>query len=230
VNGVSFLKFGSQINIKFNTDGSPRRYPGNTVISDICPDNKAFGVIKHLTEQLKERNLDDLFILLPDNSYHVTIIRGVNDLVRTKDYWPPAIPLDAPMDKVDNFVRSCVESVEAPETVHMRFSHVQIDDADLRICLEPADKNEDKKLREYRDNIAEKLNLRLPGHDNYVFHITAAYVKFIPEENRKNMLEKYTEDMNMFLKQQESFELPKPRFAYYNDMFYFYDTPIDRSK
>lgn len=224
------MNFGAQIKKKFHEDGSPKRYPGNTVISDVFPDNKAYQVVRYLSEQLKQRKLDELFIMLPEDSYHVTIIRGVNDLVRNKDYWPPSLPLDASMVEVDNFVKNCVESVEAPDAFQMSFSHLQINNEDFRICLEPANSDEDAKLRDYRNKVAQQLGLWLPGHDSYTFHITMAYTWFIPDESKKLLLDSYVEEMNMVLKQQDSFMLPGPRFAYYNDMFRFSDTPIERNE
>jgi len=224
------LKFGAQINYKFNEDGSPRHYPGNTVISDVFPENKVYPIIRYLSEQLKQRKLDTLFILLPEDSYHVTIIRGVNDQVRNKEFWPPDLPLNASMHEADNFVKASVESVEAPDAFKMRFKHLLIDDADFRICLEPANYIEDTKLRDYRNKVAQRLGLWLPGHDSYIFHITMAYTLFIPDENRRRLLESYAEEMNMVLKQQDSFMLPRPRLAYYNDMLHFFDTPIERNE
>lgn len=224
------MKFGSQINFKFHENGLPRRYPGNTVISDVFPENKAYQVVHYLLKQLKQRKLDELFILLPEDSYHVTIIRGVNDQVRNKDFWPPSLPLDASMLEADKFVRSRVESVETPDYFEMRFKHVQINDEDFRICLEPANSTEEAKLRDYRNKVAQSLGLWLPGHDSYTFHITMAYTMFIPDESRRRLLDSYVEEMNMILKQQDSFKLPRPRFAYYNDMFYFFDTPIERNE
>lgn len=228
--GVLLLKFGAQINYKFNEDGSPRRYPGNTVISDVFPENKAYPVIRYIIEQLKQRNLDTLFILLPEDSYHVTIIRGVNNQVRNKEFWPPALPLNASMYEADNFVKTSVESVEAPDAIQMRFNQLLIDEADFRICLEPANYTEDAKLRDYRNKVAQRLGLWLPGHDSYIFHITVAYTLFIPDDNKRRLLDCYTEEMNMVLKQQDSFMLPRPRLAYYNDMLHFFDTPIERNE
>ena len=222
------MKYGLQIGLKFNQDGSPKKYPGNTVIADVNPDNPAYPVIRGLRGILEEGELGRCYIFLPEDSYHVTIIRGLNDYVRDAAFWPAELPADLPMEQVDDYFVSRAGTVEVPEKIHMRFSHVRIDDHDVRICLEPWDPQEETRLRRYRDEVASRLGLWLPGHDTYTYHITLAYVRTIPEGDCRREQERRVSRMDACLKNQDGFFLSSPRIAFYDDMLRFESQRIPR--
>ena len=76
------MTYGKTIGIKFYEDGSVRRYPGNTVVADITPDCPAYTVMTHIHDMVIESELDSHLILLPRNSYHMTVIQGVTEEVK----------------------------------------------------------------------------------------------------------------------------------------------------
>ena len=218
-----------QIGYKFNQDGTPRKYPGNTIIADVKSSNPAYPIIEKLRKELSAGILGKTFIFLPEDSYHVTIIRGMNDYVRESDYWPSALSLDVPMTEVDDYFVENAGKVDTPDQIHMRFEQIKIDDYDVRICLTPWDEEQDRILREYRDEVAEKIGLRLPGHDSYTYHITLAYVLCIPEGKCRREMEKKVEEINVFLANQDGFWLSSPQIRFYNDMLNFYTQRIPRT-
>ncbi len=223
------MNYGMQIGYKFNQDGTPRKYPGNTIIADVKSSNPAYPIIGKLRRELSEEVWGKSFIFLPEDSYHVTIIRGMNDYVRESEYWPLSLPLDAPMTEVDDYFVENASRVNVPKRIHMKFGKVKIDDHDVRICLTPWDEEQDRILREYRDEVAEKIGLRLPGHDSYTYHITLAYVLWIPEEHCRREMGKKIEEMNVFLARQDGFWLSSPQIRFYNDMLNFYTQRIPRT-
>lgn len=226
---VKIVNYGLQIGHKFNQDGSPRKYPGNTIISDVEPSNPAYPVIGRLRRILSSGELGKAFIFLPDDSYHVTIIRGVNDCVREPAYWPSALPLNTPMAAVDDYFEEHASKVTAPKQVHMKFDHVKIDAYDVRICLQPWDEAQDRELHAYRDQVADSIGLRLPGHDAYTYHITLAYVLWIPEGEQRHELEKRVAQMDAVLKEQSDFWLSEPKIRFYDDMLNFHTHRIPRT-
>lgn len=223
------MKYGLQIGYKFNKDGSPRKYPGNTIIADVEPSNPAYPVIRQLKVKLSEGDLGKAFIFMPEDSYHVTIIRGMNDYVRQPEYWPSALPLDAPMTAVDDYFEEKASVVKAPERIHMRFDRVKIDDYDVRICLTPWDQAQDEELRAYRDQVADQIGLRLPGHDTYTYHITLAYMLWLPDGQDRAEMEERVREMDAYLKDQEDFWLSSPKIRFYDDMMIFYTHRIPRT-
>ena len=118
--------FGTQIGRKFHKDGTAACYPGNTVIADVCPGNHAYDVMTACLQMLRDAHVDKLFIQLPQDSYHMTVIRGVNDLVRDKAYWPAGLPANAAMDAADAYMHDAVESVKNPGAIRMRFDRALI--------------------------------------------------------------------------------------------------------
>lgn len=226
---VKIMNYGLQIGTKFNYDGTPKKYPGNTVIADVRADSPACSVIHHLHQLLSKCGAGSCFIFLPEDSYHVTLIRGVNDYVRDPAYWPSALEADMPMAGVDRYFEERVRSVEFPLDIRMKFQQVQIDGHDVRICLTPWDDEEDRRLRQFRDEVAAAVGLRLPGHDTYTYHVTLAYVLNIPEGEVLRQQQAALEEMNRFLENQDGFYLSAPRIAFYNDMMNFHSERIPRT-
>ncbi len=175
--------------------------------------------------RLLETGLAPLFILLPEDSYHMTVLRGLNDRVRDDAFWPPALPKDAPFAQADDYVARGIASVPNPGPIRMAFDRVHVDAADLRVRLKPADPLQAKVLREYRDKAADALGLRLPGHDAYTYHMTLAYTRFLPDEAQAERLRQWVKAMDALLSEQPSFETDAPYMAYYADMLFFSPDP-----
>jgi hypothetical protein len=227
---VAMGRLGKLIGLKFREDGSACPYPGNTVITDLVSGNPAFCVMLHMRSKLIALGLSEWYIVLPEDSYHMTVIRGVNDKVREEAFWPKSIPLDAPMKEVDEYIARCVSDVPPLDTMEMRFSHLQINEEDVRVILKPGNLEQEQLLRQYRDKVADRIGLRLPGHEQYGFHITLAYTRVVPEGREQEQVEQYRQEMDEFLKQQPPFVLPAPYMAYYNDMLHFSDIPLPRTE
>lgn len=215
------MAYGSQIGKKFHTDGSAAGYPGNTVVSDATPETRAYQVMSECLAMLERAGLLELFIPLPKDSYHMTVIRGVNDLVREAAYWPEALPQDAPMTVVDDYMTAAISRVENPGAMRMRFGEAKINAEDFRISMLPADDMQEQVLRRYRDQVADAVVLKLPGHDAYTFHITLAYTWRLPDEMQAQMIEKLKRRMDALLAAQPVVELHPPHIAYYRDMLSF---------
>ena len=221
--------YGMQIGKKFAQDGSALLYPGNTVISDVCPGNPAYDVMSACRKLLLSSPLAARFIPLPESSYHTTIIRGVNHLVRTPDFWPAQMEKDTPFERMDDWFETAVASVQTPGPIAMRFCEARITAEDFRIALVPADDAQNALLRRYRDEVAAALGLKLPGHDAYTFHITLAYTLTLPEGEEAQTLDAIRAQMNALLAGQGAFTVDPPHAAFYRDMLDFYPNRISRT-
>lgn len=221
--------YGKQIGKKFEADGSARRYPGNTVIADVRPGCPAYGVMTRLRRMLLEDGFADSMILLPEDSYHMTVIRGLNDQVRTAAFWPAALDRRAFMAEADDYVTAAVASVPMPGPIRMAYRGVQANDEDFRVLLAPADDAQLQRIRRFRDAAADAIGLRLPGHDAYTCHITLAYTRLVPEGEDAGRLEQLTQRMNAYLALQGEFETTPPYMAYYDNMLAFSASRIQRS-
>ncbi|MFV0412396.1 MAG: DUF1868 domain-containing protein [Oscillospiraceae bacterium] len=222
-------ELGKLIGIKFHETGEPKLYPGNTVIADIDEKNPAHAVVLEVCRRLKQQKLDKFFILLPSDSYHITVIRGVNDRVRTPDFWPPALDVSAAMEEADRFIARCVAAVPNPGRLHMKFAGLAIDDSDFRIVVAPAFAEEEQKIRSYRDAVAQSIGLRLPGHDEYRFHITVAYTQYVPKGAEQEKLQEFCHGVNRYLAGCPAFYTTPPYMAFYNDMCFFSSRYLPRT-
>lgn len=221
--------YGKQIGKKFEADGSAHRYPGNTVIADVRPGCPAYGVMTRLRRMLLEDGFADSMILLPEDSYHMTVIRGLNDQVRTAAFWPAALDRRASMAEADDYVTAAVASVPMPGPIRMAYRGVQANDEDFRVLLAPADDAQLQRIRRFRDAAADAIGLRLPGHDAYTCHITLAYTRLVPEGEDAGRLVQLTQRMNAYLALQGEFETTPPYMAYYDNMLAFSASRIQRS-
>lgn len=221
--------YGDQIGKKFEADGSARRYPGNTVIADVRPGCGAYDVMTQLRQMAIDAGFARSMILLPEDSYHMTVLRGVNDLVRTDAFWPSALAKDAPMDAVDDYMAAAVSRADMPGSIRMKFRGIRVNGEDFRVLLSPADEAQQAVLRAFRDQAADEIGLRLPGHDEYTYHITLAYTLLIPEGEEAHRLAALVAEMEELIKGQPPFETTPPYMAYYDDMLAFHAERIQRS-
>lgn len=215
------MTYGATIGKKFYEDGTVRRYPGNTVVADILPGNPAYEVMCHLRQMVIDMGLTSHIILLPADSYHMTVIRGVNDQVRSDTYWPAALPKDATMTEADDFVSKAYLEAGLPGPVRMRFDSISISKSACIIRLHPADEEQAKKLWDFRNRAAEKLGHRLPRHEEYRFHISLGYVWKIAEGADAERIEQLKQKVDAYIADQPEFWTAAPYMAYYDDMHAF---------
>ena len=220
--------FGSSIGKKFYEDGKIRRYPGNTVVADVTPGCRAYDVMTHLRQMVIDAGFDNELILLPEDSYHMTVFRGLNDQVRTDSHWPARLSKETPMEAVDDYISAAVASAVVPGPARMRFDKVSWSNNCCIICLVPADDAQKETLLAFRDRAADAVGLKLPGHDEYVFHISLGYTRIIVEGKREEERLALIEKMNRYIATQPVFETGVPYMAYYDDMLKFSPVRIPR--
>ena len=222
------MTYGKEIGRKFHEDGSVRRYPGNTVVAAIPPESEAYAVMTELHHMIEEEGFTSHLIPLPHDSYHMTMIRGLNDQVRTDAFWPEKLAKDAPMTVVDDYVTEAVCSVKMPARVKMRFDKIRFSATCMIVLLVPANEEENRKLRAYRDAVAEKIGLYLPKHAEYKFHISLAYTRILPEGEDEVRMQEMIARMDRYIADRPAFDVTDPYMAYYDDMLCFSPTRVPR--
>lgn len=222
------MTYGKEIGRKFYEDGRVRRYPGNTVVAAIPSGCAAFDVMTQLHHMVLDAGFATHLIPLPHDSYHMTVIRGLNDQVRTDAFWPEKLPKDAPMTVVDDYVSAAVGSVKMPTTMRMKFDKIRFSATCMIVLLKPADEEQDRMLRAYRDEVAERIGLFLPKHGEYKFHISLAYTRILPEGEDEVRMQALIEQMNSYIADRPAFDVTDPYMAFYDDMLRFSPTRVPR--
>ena len=222
------MKYGNSIGRKFYEDGSVRRYPGNTVVADVTKECPAYEVMTRLYNTVIKNGFDSHIILLPHDSYHMTVIRGVNDQVRKDTHWPAALPKDTPMEQVDDYIEAAIGRAEMPGRLRMKFDRVEFGNNCMIILLNPADEEQARILKEFRDSAANEIGLHLPGHDEYRFHISLGYTRIVPEGEDEIRIKKMIAEMDEYIADQPPFEITPPYMAFYDDMYEFSPDRVPR--
>jgi len=219
------MVYGTDIGRKFNEDGTVRRYPGNTVVADVTPGCTGYDAMNKLRDMIIENGFEKNIILLPSDSYHMTLINGIDDQVRDAEHWPSGMPLDASMSEMDDYVASAVAKVPMPKNIKVKFNRVAFSNCCMVVLVNPVNEAE---IRAFRDAVAKELGLRFPRHDTYNFHISLGYTWEMPEGAELDRIKALKLKMTEFLSEQPEFELAPPYMAFFDDMFAFSPERIPR--
>lgn len=222
------MRYGKSIGTKYHQDGSIRRFPGNTVVADVTPDCITYPIVTQVRDMIKNSPLEKYYAFLPNDSFHMTLFNGLNDQQRDETRWPPAFPKDATMEQADDFFTNAINAVKLPKNPRMKFREVSITDSTIKLLLDPADEEQNKILRAFRDRAAENIGLFISNHKNYNFHISLAYTYIIPEGEDATLLPKIKAEIDAILKKAPAFEIGEPYIAYFDDMNAFSPTKISR--
>jgi hypothetical protein len=175
--------------LKFNPDGSRRVFAGNTVICHLPQQSQIHGAVTALGEGLRSSSFARKLAILPSESYHVTILGGLNDADRNQAEWPNDIPITAPSAECNRIVEQRFAQYKTDEKLPIRF---RLDKERTRapqlasgLQLLPADATERMKLSRLRDRLADEVfRYRAKNHETFRFHISLAYQMsgFTPKE------------------------------------------------
>lgn len=220
--------YGNSVGSKFHADGSVRRFPGNTVVAPITPGCSAYDAMVQLRQMVIDAQLDDHLILLPEDSYHMTVLDCVVDEKREPGYWPEGLALDAGMNETDAYISAAIATVPNPGPVRMKFDCVRITKNTVVARLLPADEVQSQKLWDFRNRAADAMGHHLPNHATYRFHISLGYFRILPEGEAAERMAALEEKINAYLSKQPEFNTGVPYMAYFDDMLAFSPAPIPR--
>jgi len=217
--------YPADVDRKFDARGGVLRFTGNTVLSHIALGTTASNALIAVRDAIKNRSFSHCLAFTPPTSYHMTVLEGARDKVREPGHWPADLPLDTPLDictahferKLANF------QLDAPLPFRMRIVEFSARrDSGATVRLEPIDGAENRKLRCLRDRIADLLQIRAPGHEQYGFHVTLAYLmNWMSEEQTEEYLSLQPDCLRFLQKNVPVLELDAPEFCVFNDMYAF---------
>lgn len=214
---------------KFNKDGSVRFFPGNTIISKVKPDNSIYSLVREISIAFQNADLGKKYGFLPFDSFHMTMIQGVCDEDRKQELWSRFLPLDLPLEKVDDFFEEKYKEVAMLPETKMVFDYIDITNNIIIVRFNPQNKQDINNLKNFRDEVSEKLGLRFPDHDSYGFHISIAYQLWELNEEESREICKICDSLNAKLKEKPPvFSLSQPEMTYFDDMFIFNSFRIPR--
>ncbi|KAF8208568.1 RNA ligase/cyclic nucleotide phosphodiesterase [Mycena galopus ATCC 62051] len=215
-------KYPSGVPNKFDPDGNVQPFPGNTTVCHLPPTSELYKSLLDFHEKLKSSHLRHLHTLLPPSSWHMTMLEGVCDKVRSRTRWPDDLSVDASLEECTSLYKKRLSSfdLQCDAPYHLTILKFKpLNTAGIGVHLEPSTPEENARLRRLRDRLSKLLHIRAKNHKTYVFHLSVAYMlRFLTEEQDKEMTELLTEHFEGMPKE---FELGPPEFCTFESMFAF---------
>ncbi len=215
------ILYTAEVGRKFHADGSPRLFPGNTLICFCRPATPPYEAALWVQQQLAAHPLGRHYTLLPPESLHMTVMELLCDQARRPERWSHYLPLDVPLPESDAFFIERLANVQPPSRLRMQPAGLSRG-KNLMINLQPADDETAVALRTYREHVATASGVRFPDHDSYRFHISLAYriieLSAAQEAEREAAVSAWE---NQLLEQPGMFELGAARLVFFDDMFKF---------
>jgi len=172
---------------KFASDGSLLNWPGNTFICHVDRKSSAFDAICSLQEEVKMSSFSRFFFFLPAPSFHMTVFQGVSPEPMNDSQVPKQCLHGEPRDAYTDAMLSHVGNLTfAPER--------RVSVANVYCChsltVKGLFQSDDTPLRQMRTSLRSATGIEPEDFDDYVFHITLAYLAhWLTEQTAQKVLE-----------------------------------------
>jgi len=201
-------------------DSSPRFLPepGNTVVCHVAPGSETEAALIAARDRYLTMPDADRLIFTPVPSLHMTLFQGIIEYRRDPGYWPAGVPLDTPIDEMTAMMGERLAAFQPGPPFRMTVLGAR----PTGLVVRPVGEADRKALRLWRDGLADAWGYRHPDHDDYVFHITFAYLlDWLPDSRLpawQTMLDGVASELNAGV---PVLELQPPAFCSFADMNHF---------
>lgn len=200
---------------RFTADGVFLPDPGNTVVMHVVPGSATEAAMIELRERLHALPWGHRFAFTDIESLHMTLFQGVLENRRLPDYWPAALPLDAPLEETTDYFLQRLAGFQGPGPFRMRIAEV----TPLGLTLTGATEEDERVARAWRDALTAPFGYRAPDHDTYVFHVTFAYIiDWLPDGMIADYRSALAEMAEEFSRRLPVLELGPPALCTFEDM------------
>ena len=213
--------------LKFSTNGSVRPFAGNTVVCHLPQQSRLLDAISALGDALRTSSFANKLAVLPQDSYHATILGGLNDQDRQRYGWPSDIPINTPIADCNHIIGERIAQFRTHTPLPLRF---RLDKektlAPQRPCglqLVPVDENEKHKICRLRDRMSDDVfRYRTSDHDTFGFHISMAYqMRGLATAERQEYQSILMQHLPAIVAAAPVIELGIPEFCTFENMYRF---------
>ena len=204
---------------KFDAKGNPLSFPGCTIICNIPLNTYLSNQISSFQKKLENFNPKKTYFYLPSSSFHMTLFDCCNLNTKNTNNWPSNI--DPNMDYKDIAVElnKRIQNYIFPEKLNLK---LKMFFGGYSIILEPYSEEDEKILRNCRDELTSLLKIKFENHQRYTFHITLAYIlRELKEDEIKKLLEFNKNLFQEFDKEFPKIILNKPEMSTFENMLEF---------
>ena len=217
------MNYAPSVGVKFNEDGTVRRFPGNTFLCHVDKTSPVYQEVLWAQQQLKAMKCATDYAFLPEASMHMTVIEGLCDQIREATHWSSKLAEDVNIESATESFQAWLQEAAATPNFQMKFDYVYNSRAGGTVLrLKPANDETKSALKVCRDNLSELTGIRHPTHDEYHFHITLSYKVINLDEEQQAELEQTCQRIEERLNQ--SFGVlthGAVEFCVFEDMFEF---------
>ncbi|MAS42575.1 MAG: hypothetical protein CML43_05380 [Rhodobacteraceae bacterium] len=168
---------------RFDAEGRALPDGGATVIGHVRAP-AAGAALGAVHDGLAAAGLSRFWAWLPASSFHMTQFDLILHNRREPERWPEGLSPDLPAPEADAAITDRLRGFETGEVFPFRMAvrGLYAAPGGLGVALEGETPAEDARLRAMRHRIAARVGLaHRPGHADYPFHISLAYLTAWPE-------------------------------------------------
>jgi hypothetical protein len=204
---------------KFDEKGNHLPYPGCSIICNIPLNTHLSNEIISFQKNIENFNPKKTYSYLPPSSFHMTLFDCCNLNTKNTNFWPSNV--DPNMDHKDIAVElnKRIQNYIFPKKLNLK---LKMFFGGYSIVLEPFSEEDEKILRNCRDELSSLLEIKFENHQRYTFHITLAYIlRELNKNEIKNLIEFNKQLSFDFSKKFPKITLTKPEMCTFEDMLEF---------
>ena len=204
---------------KFDNKGNPISYPGCTIICNIPINTDLSNQIISFQKKIENFNPKKTYFYLPPSSFHMTLFDCCNLNTKNTNYWPSDIDPDMDYKDIAVELNKKIENYNFPKQFNLK---LKMFFGGYSIILEPFSEQDEKIIRNCRDELSSLLKIKFENHQRYTFHITLAYIlRQLNETEIKNLIEFNKQLSSDFNKKFPKITFKKPEMYTFKDMLEF---------
>lgn len=208
---------------KFNEKKDANLYRGNSIVTQIQEGSDFYNELVNIRDEIVNSKFANDIILLPVNSYHVTIFNGTNEVLSQRKYgfFPQDMPLESTIFDVHQHFYKKLKAAYQSDAIKIKSIKFKVVGIDTKygfsLKLEPADEKYHKYLWKLREEFSNLLRIKRPTFYQDKFHISIAYLykKLTPAQ--KKVYQEFA-DRQFNTMKNNTFTINHVAFVIFNDM------------
>lgn len=210
----------NKISDKFDQQGNPQAYYGNTIICFLNTEEyPVFRAARDIQSEMMKTEFSKNVAFVPADSFHMTVLNLCREIDRGDSDWPDGISREARFPEIDQILSTIVSSVPWPENIRVEPVRCNVANVELR-C---ADDESREKIQAYRARVARETGIHHPWHDTFKFHITLNYLlRPLSDQQQKEAEAFCAKATKQLLRDVPAFCVPPAQFVIFNDMMSYH--------
>jgi hypothetical protein len=208
---------------RYRSKGGFLPEPGNTIVCHVEKDTETQRALIEVREKYLAMPEAPQFLFTPITSLHMTLFQGIIEGRRQPHFWPHDIPLDTPIEEATEIMAARLQTLSLFEPFQVAVTKAR----PSGLIVDGATDGDRRIMRTWRDTFADLLGYRHPDHDDYLFHITFAYViERLEDEALPRWQAMLNEVADTIAQQAPILDLRPPAFCIFEDMNHFHEVLI----